>query len=137
MTPTSSSLPWGVAMDKTFELLPAKGVAMLAHLSLTFDTTAREGKNKHMAMWAAWFVSTGTFRSVQDANGQVGHTHNKHDHRFLVSGGVLARQTLLQTPNVCFPTCQQHIHRAGARELDVNELEVAWGWQVIFCTNPY
>ena len=121
-----------MALDKTFELLQAKGIEIPEHLSLTFDNTAREGKNQHKAKWMALLVSTGTFRSVQDGNGQVGRAHNKLDQRFSVVAGVLARQTLLQTPEDVLTVIQQHIHPTAGRELEDNQLEADWDWHEFF-----
>ena len=122
-----------LALERSAELLSSRGgVMMPEHLSLTYDNTAREGKNQHMAKWMAWLVSRGMFRSVQDGNGQVGHSHNKLDQRFSVVGGVLSRQTCLQTPEDFMTVIQQHVHPAGGRELYVTKLEEVWDWQDFF-----
>jgi hypothetical protein len=121
-----------LALDKTLEMVLFKGISMPEHLSLTYDNTAREGKNQHMAKWMAWLVSTGCFRSVQDGNGQVGHTHNKLDQRFSVVANILAMQQVLQTPEDFLTVIQQHVHPAGGRELLVKKLEAAWDWQAFF-----
>ena len=112
-----------LALEKTFQVLDDRGVTMPEHLSLTYDNTAREGKNQHMAKWMAWLVSKGIFRSVQDGNGMVGHTHNKLDQRFSVVGGGLARQTCLQTPGDFMTVIQQLVHPLGACELLVAKVD--------------
>ena len=106
-----------LVLGKTSSCLRDSGITMPEHLSLTYDNTAREGKNQHMAKWMAWLVSNGFFRSVQDGNGQVGHSHNKLDQRFSIVAAVLARQTCLQTPVDFMTVIQQHVHPAGGREL--------------------
>ena len=124
----------GLALSKTSELLQAKGIAVQEHLSLTYVNTAREGKSQHMAKWMAWLVSNGTFRSVQDGNGQVGHTHthNKLGQRFSVVASVLARQTVLQTPEGFLMVIRQYIHPGGRRMLEVQKVEAVWSWQEFF-----
>ena len=121
-----------LVLERSAELLSSRGVTMPEYLSLTYDNTAREGKNQHMAKWMAWLVSRGIFRSVQDGNGMVGHSHNKLDQRFSVVGAVLARQVCLQTPEDFMTVIQQHVHPAGGRELHVTKLEELWDWQDFF-----
>ncbi len=60
------------------------------------------------------------------------HTHNKLDQRFSVVANVLARQTVLQTPEDFLAVIQQHTHPAGGRELEVKKVEAAWNWQEFF-----
>ena len=118
-----------MALDQTREILKERGLTMPEHLSLTYDNTAREGKNQHVAKWMAWLVASGKFRSVQDGNGQVGHTHNKLDQRFSVVAALLKRQGVLQTPEDFLTVIQQHVHPGGNRKLLVGKIEAAWNWQ--------
>ena len=118
-----------MALDRTLEILKERGLSMPEHLSLTYDNTAREGKNQHMAKWMAWLVATGKFRSVQDGNRQVGHTHNKLDQRFSVVAALLKRQGVLQTPEDFLTVIQQYVHPGGNRKLVVGKIEAAWNWQ--------
>ena len=120
------------ALDLTRKELDMRGVSMPEHLSLTYDNTAREGKNQHVAKWMGWLVLHKKFRSVQDGNGQVGHTHNKQDQRFSVVAACLKRQKLLQTPEDFLTVIQQHVHPTGNRKLVVGKIEGAWDWQEFF-----
>ena len=121
-----------LALDRTLQLLQGRGLLMPEHLSLTYDNTAREGKNQHMAKWMAWLVAQKWFRSCQDGNGMVGHTHNKMDQRFSIVGGVLSRQTVLQTPADFMTVIQQHVRPGGNRVLHVQKISAAWNWQEFF-----
>jgi hypothetical protein len=119
-----------MTLDRVSEILKERGLSMPEHLSLTYDNTAREGKNQHVAKWMAWLVASGKFRSVQDGNGQVGHTHNKLDQRFSVVAALLKRQGVLQTPEDFLTVIQQYVHPAGNRKLVVGKIEAAWNWQM-------
>ncbi len=121
-----------LALDQTWAILKARGVTMPENLSLTYDNTAREGKNQHMAKWMSWLVAEGVFKSVQDGQGVVGHTHNKLDQRFSVVAAVLARERCLQTPEDFMAVIQQHVHPHGGRVLKVNKVESSWDWQEFF-----
>jgi hypothetical protein len=118
-----------IALDRSHEILHGRGLSMPDHLSLAYDKTSREGKNQDMAMWMAWLVCSGKFRSVQDGNGQVGHTHNKLDQRFSVVAALLKRQGVLQTPEDFMTVIQQYIHPGGNRQLVVGKIEASWNWQ--------
>ena len=121
-----------LALDQTFAILSDRGVTMPENLSLTYDNTAREGKNQHVAKWMSWLVASGVFRSVQDGQGVVGHTHNKLDQRFSVVAAVLAREQILQTPDDFMAVIQQHVHAQGGRQLHVKKVEASWDWQELF-----
>ena len=86
------------ALDLCNSELISKGLRMPDHLSVTYDNTGREGKNQHMAIWLAWLVASGKFRSAQDGQGEKGHTHNKIDQRFSVISTILKSTRVLQTP---------------------------------------
>jgi hypothetical protein len=102
---------------------------MPEHLSLTYDNNAREGKTQHMAKWMVWLVANGRFRSVQDGNGQVRHTHNKLDQCFSVVAALLKRQRLLQTPEHFVTAIQQNVRPGGNRKLVVAKIEASWNWK--------
>ena len=120
------------ALDMAQRELLLRGLDMPEHLSLTWDNTAREGKNQHLAKYQAWLVSTGCFRSVQDGQGQVGHTHNKLDQRFSVVAAILKGCQVLQTPEDFLHAISQKVHPPGGRRLVVTKLDACYDWRPFF-----
>ena len=76
-----------LALEESKTILQQRGLSLPENLSITYDNTAREGKNQHLAKWMAWLVAEGIFRSVQDGNGQVGHTHTQQAGPAVLGGG--------------------------------------------------
>jgi hypothetical protein len=121
-----------LTLDLAQQELQKRGLTMPEHLSLNWDNTAREGKNQHLAKYQAWLVSTGRFRSVQDGQGQVGHTHNKQDQRFSVVATILKCAVVLQTPEDFIHTISQNVNPPGNRQLVVSKLEASYDWRPFF-----
>jgi len=121
-----------LTLDLAQQELQKRGLTMPEHLSLNWDNTAREGKNQHLAKYQAWLVSTGRFRSVQDGQGQVGHTHNKQDQRFSVVATILKGAAVLQTPEDFIDTISKNVNPPGNRQLVVSKLNASYDWRPFF-----
>ena len=120
------------ALDVTAKELARRGLPMPQNLSIKFDNTPREGKNQHLVKYEAWLVGMGVFRSVQDSQGEKGHTHDSLDQRFSVVATLLSSSMILQTPGDFVKQIRKRLAPARGRLLIVDVLQATWDWQSFF-----
>lgn len=125
-----SILSW--ALDKAAGILEKRGLTMPEFMSVTYDNTAREGKNQTVAKWLSWLVASGKFRSVQDGACEKGHTHNRLDQRFSIIATLLKRESGLQTPQQFVAKIKQHFQPTNNCELHVCTMPATFDWQAYF-----
>ena len=82
--------------------------------------------------YAAFLVGRGVFRSVQDNQGEKGHTHDDLDQRFSVVATLLSRSMVLQDPMDFILQIRKHMEPARGRQLIVDMLVSTWDWQSYF-----
>ncbi|CAE7258071.1 unnamed protein product [Symbiodinium sp. CCMP2456] len=114
-----------MALDRTSEILSARGVCMPHHLVVQTDNTAREQRNQHTVLAFADLVCRGIFESVTQNYFQVGHSHNECDQRFVAVASCLSSCRTLQTPEE-FARCIREKCRASRNRH--MEVEVVDGW---------
>ena len=90
---------WSRTLEIATKILQERDRQMPDHMRWHTDNAASEGKNITNFCLSAWLVWNGAFKSCDNTQFTVGHTHNKQDQRIGVMCTGLARQSRLEDPD--------------------------------------
>ena len=107
-----------LGLQHTLSIISKRGLVRPEHLSVKYDNCAREGKNQHMLKYLSLLVHRNIFRSTQDGQAQVGHTHDRLDQEFSTIASVLSRAPRLETPMAFISSIQSGISSTARGSFD-------------------